>query len=105
MIKDANYLTFFLNKKKKGRSGTSPETKIFGAAHAHSVPHFALNLLSVLFLKAIVRSQRIFSLSKTQKIPKLGEVLFNHERKMWYFVIITFRTPNVFNCLITLGFL
>ena len=49
-------------KKKKGRSGTSPETKIFGAAHAHSVPHFALNFLSVLFLKAIVRSQIIKNL-------------------------------------------
>ena len=36
---------------KKSRSGTSPETKTFGVAHAHSVVHFAQNFLSVLFLK------------------------------------------------------
>ena len=58
--------------RKKSRSGTFLETKIFGAAHAHSVVHFALNFLSVLFFKAIVRSQRIFSLSKRLKISKAG---------------------------------
>ena len=42
--------------------------------HAHSVPHFALNFLSVLFLKAIVSSQRIFSLSKRLKISKQGRL-------------------------------
>ena len=58
------------NIKKKYRSDTSSETKIFGAVH--SIPHLALNFLSVLFLKANVHSQRILSLSKTQKISKLG---------------------------------
>ena len=43
----------------------------------HTVVHFALNFVNVLFLKAIKRSQRIFSLSN-----KLGEALFNHERWM-----------------------
>jgi len=62
---------------------------VFWAAQA-SVVHFALKFVSVLFLKAIVlRSQRNFSLSNKLKISKLGEALFNHERKMWYFAIIT----------------
>ena len=56
--------------------------QISGALLAPIVVHFALNFRSVLFLKAIVRSQRIFSVSKKLKISKLGEVLFNYERKM-----------------------
>jgi len=66
---------------EKSRSGTSSETKIFGATHTHSVVHFALNFVSVLFWKAIVRSQRIFSLSNKLKISKLGEALFNHKER------------------------
>ena len=54
---------------------------MFWAAQA-SVVHFALKFVNVLFLKAMVRSQRIFSLSNKLKISKLGEALFNHERKM-----------------------
>lgn len=42
-----------------------------------------MNFVSVLFLKEIVRSQRIFSLSNKLKISKLGEVLFNHDRKCY----------------------
>ena len=59
-----------------------PLRQISGALLAPTAVHFALNFCSVLFLKAIVLSQRIFSVSKKLKISKLGEVLFNYERKM-----------------------
>ena len=77
-------------KKNRSRSGTAPETKIFGAAHTHSVVHFALNFVIVLFLKATERSQRIFSLSNKLKISKLErgfqprkvDVIFCNNNKM-----------------------
>ena len=69
-------------ENKKVEVAHPSRQRYFGAAHAHSVVHFALNFPSVLSLKAIVRSHRIFSLSKTLEILKLGEVLFNHERNM-----------------------
>ena len=58
-------------ENKKSRRGTSLKTKIFGPAHEHSVVHFAMNFFSVLFLKATVRSHRIFSLSELQVLPSL----------------------------------
>ena len=41
-------------QKGKSRSGTSSETKIFGAAHAHTrVVQFPRNFVSVLFLQCV----------------------------------------------------
>ena len=50
-----------------------------------------LNFVSVLFLKAVVRSQRIFLLSNKLKISKLAEPLPRRSRR----VCITFKnSPN-----------
>ena len=59
-------------KNKIKRNKQDQTKKSIGVAHPPGQSYFALNFLSVLFLKANVRSQRIFSLSKTQKISKLG---------------------------------
>ena len=53
-----------------------------------AVDHVSENqqlFLSVLFLKAILRSQGIFLLSNKLKISKLGEALFNHAKKKLIF--------------------
>ena len=50
-------------KDRKTTSGKFSETKIFGAAHVHSVFYFSFNFVNVSFLKAIVRSQMIFLLT------------------------------------------
>ena len=50
-------------KDRKTTSGKFSETKIFGAAHVHSVFYFSFNFVNVSFVKAIVRSQMIFLLT------------------------------------------
>jgi len=52
-----------------------------GGVHAQSVVHLDLNFILVLFLTTIVRSERIFSLSRRRRISKLGEAVFNQDRK------------------------
>ena len=66
------YNTRISYTKKKKEMNKIKQKKSIGVAHPPRQRYFALNFLSVLFLKANVRSQRIFSLSKTQKISKLG---------------------------------
>ena len=45
--------------------------------YAHSAAHFDLNFVKLLFLTAIVLSQRILSFSIKRNISRQGEMLFN----------------------------